>query len=393
MSERHFKPADYLDKPAKPYPEFPLFAHANGCWAKKIKGKLHYFGVWDDPDAALAKYLVEKDGLHAGRVPRPDPAAATVKDAANQFLNHKRTLVDAGELVVRTWGKYKEVTDLLVNQFGKDRLVSDLRQDDFAALKVYMTQRWGPLRVADFIQHVRSVFKYAFEIELIDKPVRFGPGFERPTRKVIRLHRARQGENLFTREEILRLLEAAPVPLKAMIYLGLNCGYGNNDIATLPLTALDLDAGWASHHREKSGVQRRCALWGETIQALREALAKRPRPKQDEHTGLVFITRMGTPWISLREMNSTDTVGIRFRQLLKKLGINGRRRLGFYTLRNIFRTVADEAKDQPAVDFIMGHSDGHISAHYRERIADGRLRAVTEYVRRWLFPAEGPAGG
>ncbi|NOY30733.1 MAG: tyrosine-type recombinase/integrase [Planctomycetes bacterium] len=43
-------------KPDKPTPNFPLYAHARGYWAKKIKGKLKYFGKWDDPDGALADY-------------------------------------------------------------------------------------------------------------------------------------------------------------------------------------------------------------------------------------------------------------------------------------------------------------------------------------------------
>jgi hypothetical protein len=35
----------------------------------------------------------------------------------------------------------------------------------------------------------------------------------------------------------------------------------------------------------------------------------------------------------------------------------------------------------------MGHSDPTMGGHYRERIEDERLIAVSDHVRAWLFPS------
>jgi hypothetical protein len=54
------------DKPPKPHPDYPLYAHASGKWAKKIRGRVHYFGTRDDPQRALEEYLAVKDVLVCG---------------------------------------------------------------------------------------------------------------------------------------------------------------------------------------------------------------------------------------------------------------------------------------------------------------------------------------
>lgn len=40
-----------------------------------------------------------------------------------------------------------------------------------------------------------------------------------------------------------------------MILLAVNCGFGNEDCGTLPLSALDLKGGWVAHARPKTGVE------------------------------------------------------------------------------------------------------------------------------------------
>jgi hypothetical protein len=75
--------------------------------------------------------------------------------------------------------------------------------------------------------------------------------------------------------------------------------------------------------------------------------------------------------------------------LLRTLGIK-RKGVGFYALRHTFLTIGEEARDQQAAKFIMGHlpDADDMSANYREEFTEARLRAVTDHVRKWLFTKE-----
>jgi hypothetical protein len=121
-------------RPRKPRPDFPLFPHASGRWAKKIRGKFQYFGkVADDPEgrAALDKWLDQRDELLAGLTPRVKAEGGTVRDLVNRYLTTKQLHANAGEITLRTFRDPHLTAARVVRVFGKDHLVIDLAADDF----------------------------------------------------------------------------------------------------------------------------------------------------------------------------------------------------------------------------------------------------------------------
>jgi len=372
-------------KPAKPRPDFPLFPHASGRWCKKIRGRFVYFGPWDDPDGAEQRYLDQKTALHSGMTP-VDTEALTIYKLTAKFLTTKKALRDGSELSVHSFNDYAATCRLLVKAFGRNRLVADLGPDDFERLRKRMAKTWGVVRLGNEVNRVRSVFRYAATQGLLDKPVVFGEAFRRPPKRVMRKHRAEQGPRMFQAAEIQAMLRAAGQPLRTMILIGCNCGFGNSDMGNLPLSALDLDDAWINFARPKTGIDRRCPLWPETVQALREWLTIRPVATKEEHAGLAFITSRGSTWA---KTGPDSPVSKEMRKLLDRLKIDGHR--NFYGLRHTFQNIGDEARDFVAVRHIMGHAMSEdIASNYRDKPSDERLRAVTEHVRGWLFAKANP---
>ena len=381
-------------KPEKPYTGFPLFAHASGQWPKKINRKLHYFGVWSDPESALERLNFEYAYLKDGRIP---PAVdvrdgCTIQLMCNQFLKHKEQALDCGDLSPRTFRDYYKVCKGLLDHFGEDRLVSDLGPADLAAYRANMANRLSASSLKNAITKIMVVFNYAHADKLIEKPVDFGVGFKRPSAKLIRKERNEAGIKLFTRDEINGILEEAGPVMRGMILLGINCGFGNSDVANLPQSAVDLEKGWVTFPRPKTEVSRRVPLWPETVEALKAAIEKRPSPANKKDASLVFLTVRGLPWVRMKKGlegpesdTPVDCIHSSLKRILRKLGINGRKGLGFYTLRRNFEIYAGECKDQVAVDQCMGHVDNSMAGVYRQSISDHRLLAVVGVVRDWLF--------
>lgn len=361
-------------KPEKPRSDFPLFPHAAGKWAKKIKGKMHYFGRWDDPDGAIAEY--ERFQASQKTVVPATPGKHPIEHCCNAFLTAKQLAVEAGDLSRHSFADYHRTCKLFIEHIGKGRAAEAVTPEDFRAYRAKIAKTRSSISLGNEITRVRVLYKWLWDERILTAPQHFGPDFKRPSKRLLRRERRQAGKKLYSAVQIHLLLDECGVHLRAMILLGINCGFGNTDCARLPLSAVDIDKGIVDFPRPKTEIDRICPLWPETVEALRASLRRRYKPKDAKATNF-FVRPDGSTW-----EESERPITKQFSQAALRAGL---RSAGFYWLRHTFETIAGGSKDQVAVNFIMGHSDQSMAANYRQEIAPARLQAVVDHVRVWLF--------
>ena len=239
------------------------------------------FSSWDDgAQQALDNYLAWKDDLYARRRPAKESERLTIRDLCNAFRASKEEKVQTGELVQQTLDDYLESIDRIIHALGKTIAVEDLRPTDFGKLREHIAKSCKtPQSLGNEINRCRVIFNFAKKNRLVSD-VWFGDDFQRPSRSVIRRHRAQkrqsEGAMMLEPEEIHKLLEIASGQYKAMILLAVNCGLDGVSIGQLPTTAIDLANRWLDFTRLKTGTERHCPLWPETVEALIDSMKQDP---------------------------------------------------------------------------------------------------------------------
>jgi integrase len=377
-----------MQKPDKPFEGFPLYPHGSGYWAKKIRGKTIYFGTWGEPEAALAKYQEEKDfwesgidprhGIHSSALASVSPEVGVrLGDGCNLFLDSVEARVGTGSLSQRSYADYKQTLARLLTILNRYTPINSISIQEWIRVHRELSKGRGPVSIGQDITRIKTCFKWLAKNDLIKEP-RYGSDFKKPAKVEVRRARANSGRKWFSREEITSLLAGSSPALRAMILLGVNCGFGNGDCSQLLAEWLDLKNGWVDFDRPKTGTERRCKLWPETIAAVRAYQKVRPKLKAK----WLFVTKYGNQWS--KPDTSECAISREFQKLCRETGnhIPGR---GFYGLRRTFETIAGGTKDQVAVDYVMGHLDHSMGGVYRQMIDDSRLEAVAEYMRAWVF--------
>jgi len=360
-------------KPEKPYEDFPLFPHATNRWAKKIKGRLHYFGPWNDWQGALERYQYQVHYLQQGKTPPPQNVSAlTVDGLVNGFLEHREAKLNAGDLSKLTFDDYKRLGAKLIASLGRYTAVADLQPSDFRKLREEFASRGGLVNLVSNIRRTKAFFNYG--AKNFNVRAHMGMEFDPPSRKAIKREAESKPKRIFTLDELQTLYHAADIQMRAFMLLALNGGMGNNDIGLLEHR--HIKNGWVNFPRPKTLVERSFPLWRETIKAIEAA-------KQTEsELPFVFRTKYGNCW---SKAIADNPISKEFRKLCIDCKLHQKGR-GFYSLRHQFRTVADGCRDRVAIDHVMGHADDSMGGNYREWVDPKRLQAVVDHVYKWINP-------
>ncbi len=379
---------------AKAKKKLPLFFHkGGGQWCKKINGKHYYFGT--EYEAALDRYLNEKDGLKAGRKREQKPDAATVVELANLYAEWYKRRVASKKVTQRSLDESTKTIKRLIAIRGTDSRPATWSPLDFDEIKeaffapVIRTveirggikgpavDRRSPSTVDGDIRRIKAFLFWCADCELMPAP-RFGKMFDQSSITEQRIAKIDSGKRDLTPDAIKAILASCSLHMKPLVLLGINGGFGAKDLAELKLS--DYTGEWIDYARRKTGVERKVWLWPETRAAIDSYMKKRRNPYSESLEQVLFLTAQRQPWMR----GEHDAVGKAFQKAREAAELD---RGTFYDLRRTFQTVAEGCLDFPAVSHVMGHAAGSddMSAKYRQRITDERIKAVCEHVRTWLF--------
>lgn len=290
----------------------------------------------------------------------PTRDAVTLDYGVNAFIDAKRPTVNP-----HTLKEYQSILKDFKDTVGERKVLTVIGPVEFTAYAKRVSG-YSVIRRTKIVGVIRTAFNWFVAQEWMER-VSYGPVFAQPSKKLVRIDRAKRPRRMYTAKQVRTLYRHAKGMMRAAVLLGINGGMGPADVSRVTVSMIDGDLLRAD--REKTGATRIVPLWPITQKAL-----TRLTPDDEGH---LFYGSRGGPLESLHNRG----VVRRFQKLCDSADVPN---LGFYTLRRTFRTVADAIPDRRAVDIVTGHVQEDMGSVYVQEVHPDRLRAVTDHVLKWF---------
>lgn len=206
--------------------KFPLTLYRTGQYCKKIKGKVHYFGR--DKQQALQRYLDQATYLHGSQdsTQTATNGNMTLKKLCDLYLQYQHSKVTAGDLTPKHYNDQISSLGKLMYFVGQGRKVESISTLDLQNYKRKLQKSYcSAHRLNLHISIMKAMFHWARKNDITETI----PNIDAISRSKV-IH---QEKYTFTSDQIKKLVLFADVQMRAMIWLGLNCGFGCTDCGLL----------------------------------------------------------------------------------------------------------------------------------------------------------------
>lgn len=364
-----------------------------------------------DYSEAVAKLARCLDSWERGEVPLEERVGGSEADRISfidygtKYLVARKRALDSGLIGQRTYADSEQMLTSLLRHFGQKRHVESLTPRDWSDLRHRLLTegknlkgpRKDPVRpktLQGYITVITEIMNWGAEREVIAPP-RFGGGFKKPSKAEVRSDRNIHEPPEWTPAQIRSIFELASVPMRAMLMLSANCGFGPADLGGLKFSHIDFQTQFFKYPRAKTGAKRRGHIADQTMKAVQEYLEVRPEPSEPNESEYVFITRYGKRWW-YPEPGRQGSITQETNKILKKLGLY-EKGISTYNFRRMFATIAVKhctQQEYGVTKIVMGHVENDIlGQHYNLNTdLDKSLIAVSEKVMDYIFSEPDPPG-
>lgn len=287
---------------------------------------------------------------------------STVSQALRYYTHARQMDHEVGSIRASTLTKLREFCGMLAEHLPQEQLVEELRPNDFRALVLNASKRWGPLRLRQLQQFLKGWLEWLEEEGVIERRPRLG---KLPTPPV-----QITPKQTFSPLENRMLWDQGDRITRIVMGLGLFAGCNCSDIEQLGPDSID--GQWFVQPRAKTGRARRAALPSFLVAEL--AQVELPLPSQRGPLTARATTKL---W----QQRSTRILGAS---------------RPFTGWRTTLRTIAGQVDGEALELAVMGHSPSLAAKqlgraqvgleHYVrvDAISDDRLRAIRKTVLDWL---------
>ncbi len=318
------------------------------------------------------------------------PEDTTIAGNVGRFLERKKEQVERGE---RSHGRYdalRVALESFTTFAGGHKPVESIDSQLLARWRDHLGARAASgemsLRYAkDHLQAAKQFAGWCWEMELIEYP-----RILKSREFVIAV--PEQTVEVFTVDEVRRLIEGAGEALRLHLLLMLNCGMQQSDIAELRHSEVDWEAGRIERKRSKTKKHKNVPkvlyqLWPETFELL--------KAHRSDHPELVLTNRNGSPLLVQRivegKVKKTDNIRSAYRRLVAKLA-NGDPPVKIAKpMKHLRKTAASKLGEHPEyaryAQHFLGHAPATVADRHYVRPSQEQFDKALQWLRRELLGA------